>query len=108
MKSSYVMAVQRNEGNRRTTRVGLFRRPLTAAIGGLFVTGLAGYSLIAAADPPSQDVGIQTLSTHADRVSGGDVLVQITLKHTNPNHPLVITLNGFDVSAMFRAGDAPN
>src|SRR5215471_13927421 len=108
MKSSYVILVQRNEGIRRTARAGLFRRPLAAAIGGLFATGLAGYSLIAAGDPPSRDVGIQTLSTHADRVSGGDVLVQITLKHVNPKQPVLITLNGFDVSSMFRAGDAPN
>jgi hypothetical protein len=108
MKSSYVIAVQRNEGIRWTARAGLFHRPLAAAIGGLFAAGLAGYSLIAAADPPSRDVGIQTLSTHADRVSGGDVLIQITLKHVNPKQPVLITLNGFDVSSMFRAGDAPN
>jgi len=108
MKSSYVIAVQHNNGNPRTARVGLSRRPLAAAIGGLFAACLAGYSLIAAADPPSRDVGIQTLSTHADRVSGGDVLVQITLKHLNPKQPVLITLNGFDVSSMFRAGDAPN
>lgn len=107
-KVSHV-AVPPNDGVRLIARAGLFRRALAAAIGGLFAIGLAGYSPSAAAGPSAQDVRqdviIQTLSTHADRVSGGDVLVQITLKG---NHPVVITLNGFDISSMFRAGEAPN
>src|SRR5690348_390365 len=52
--------------------------------------------------------GIETISTRADRVSGGDVLVKVTFKHDNRNHPLQITLNGRDVSAAFRPGDDPN
>jgi hypothetical protein len=52
--------------------------------------------------------GIETISTHADRVSGGDVLVKITYKHDNRNHPLEITLNGRDIASAFRPGDDPN
>lgn len=52
--------------------------------------------------------GIETISTRADRVSGGDVLVKITYKHDNRNHPLKITLNGRDVSGAFRPGNDEN
>jgi hypothetical protein len=41
---------------------------------------------------------IKTLSTHADRVSGGDVLVQITL---DQSQAVAVTLNGNDVSSAF-------
>ncbi len=34
--------------------------------------------------------------------------MQITFKHDNKNHPLVITLNGQDVSGAFRPGGDPN
>ena len=63
----------------------------------------------AIADTPASNAqfGIRTLSTHADRVSGGDVLVKINYKHDNRNHPLEISLNGRDVSATFRPGDEP-
>ena len=48
---------------------------------------------------------IKTLSTHADRVSGGDVLVQITL---DQNQAVAVTLNGNDVSSAFHPGATPN
>lgn len=56
----------------------------------------------------NSDFGVETISTRADYVTGGDVLVKITYKHNNRNHPLSITLNGRDVSSAFRAGDEPN
>jgi len=65
-------------------------------------------STVAIGDPPASDVGIITLSTRPDLVSGGNVLVQVTLKHENRNQPVAITLNGHDVSGAFRSGDAPN
>ncbi len=52
--------------------------------------------------------GIRTLSTRPDRVSGGDVLVEVSFPHANPRHPLIISLNGRDVSAAFRPGDSAN
>ena len=36
------------------------------------------------------------------------MLVKINFKHDNRNHPLVITLNGKDVSSAFRPGADPN
>ena len=50
---------------------------------------------------------IRTLSTPADRVSGGDVLVEITNVRERSKHPLVVTLNGRDVTAAFRPGSQP-
>src|SRR4030095_14480089 len=82
------------------------RRALGAAIAvALAVSSI--YPLTAVAKQEKGD-GIETISTHADRVSGGDVLVKITYKHDNRNHPLQITLNGRDVSSAFRPGDDPN
>jgi Tannase-like family of unknown function (DUF6351) len=52
--------------------------------------------------------GIEAISTHANLVSGGDVLLKITFKHDNRNHPLLITLNGRDVSSVFRPADDPD
>src|SRR5262245_37891689 len=71
------------------------------------IAASAGYSTIAAAKQ-DKGYGADTISTRADRVSGGDVLVKITYKHDNRNHPLQITLNGVDVSGAFRPGDDPN
>src|ERR1700694_4797563 len=48
---------------------------------------------------------IKTLSTHADRVSGGDVLVQITL---DQSQAVAVTLNGNDVSSAFHPGATAN
>jgi hypothetical protein len=48
---------------------------------------------------------ISTLSTHADRVSGGDVLVQIT---SDSGGAGTVTLNGFDVTGTFQPGTTPN
>jgi len=63
--------------------------------------GLATCSLVASAAV----LNITTLSTHADRVSGGDVLVQIT---SDANGAGAVTLNGADVSGMFRPGSTAN
>ena len=52
--------------------------------------------------------GIVTLSTQPDRVSGGDVLVQITYPGNARKTPLVILLNGHDVSGAFKAGKQAN
>ena len=61
-----------------------------------------------AAAKEDKGYGIETISTRADRVSGGDVLVKITYKHDNRNHPLEITLNGRDIAGAFRPGGDPN
>jgi hypothetical protein len=87
-------------------RLGL----LAAAIVALLAMGVANYSTAMGAqgkpdDPPAK-FGIRTLSTHADRVSGGDVLVEI--KFPDAKLPLVVTLNGRNVSDAFHPGETPN
>ncbi len=57
---------------------------------------------------PGSPFGIKTLSTHPDRVSGGSVLVEVSYPHANKNNPLVITLNGQDITSTFRPGNSAN
>ena len=51
---------------------------------------------------------IRTLSTSPDRVSGGDVLVEIAYPRRLSSQALIVSLNGRDVSSAFRAGRTPN
>ena len=64
-------------------------------------TAFAANSLVASAAV----LDISTLSTHADRVSGGNVLVQITSDAAGAGG---IQLNGADVTSLFQPGSAPN
>ena len=50
---------------------------------------------------------ILTLSTRPDTVSGGDVLVQINVPENVPLNSVTVHLNGLDVAAAFRPGQAP-
>jgi len=84
-----------------------FRDRLLAVAGALAVT-VAALGANAVDAKPDKGYGVEVISTRADRVSGGDALVQITYKHDNRNHPLQITLNGRDVSGVFRPGDDDN
>jgi len=84
-----------------------FRDRLLAVAGALAVT-VAASGANAVDAKPDKGYGVEVISTRADRVSGGDALVQITYKHDNRNHPLQITLNGRDVSGVFRPGDDDN
>ena len=59
-----------------------------------------------AGDKESERSGIRTLSTRANLVSGGDVLVEITREHADGGRRPRITLNGRDVSALFRPGES--
>ena len=54
------------------------------------------------------DFRITTLSTHADRVSGGDVLVSIDVPQLKHGATPSIRLNGRDITSTFRAGDQPD
>lgn len=71
------------------------------------VAAVAGYAVHGYAKS-GEEYGVETVSTRADYVSGGDVLVKVTYKHENRNHPLAITLDGRDVSASFHPGTEPN
>src|SRR6267378_5505882 len=62
---------------------------------------------IAASEDDKPEFKIRTLSTHADRVSGGDVLVEISVPHAKGKNALEITLNGRDITSTFRAGQMP-
>src|SRR2546425_3734515 len=85
-------------------------RVLSAYRASVLAVSLAFPLAAAMADTPASNsqFGIRTLSTHPDRVSGGDVLVEISYPNANSKFPLVVTLNGRDVSAAFRAGEKPN
>jgi len=63
---------------------------------------------MAASEDDKPEFKIRTLSTHADRVSGGDVLVEIGVPQAKGKRPLVVTLNGRDITGAFRAGQTPN
>src|SRR5215471_18004028 len=63
----------------------------------------AGVSLEATAAP----LALTTLSTRADSVSGGDVLVRIDYP-AGQRLPLWVTLNDRDVTGQFRTGTDPN
>src|SRR6266849_409501 len=76
------------------------------------LSGVVGFLLIvpvtALADDGQEEgngLTISTLSGAADRVSGGDALVEITLQRGDH---LTIRLNGHDVSSAFHPGSAPN
>jgi Tannase-like family of unknown function (DUF6351) len=81
-------------------------RHLAAALAVSFTIG----ALCAAPVSAKQDkgYGVEAISTHANLVTGGDVLLQINYKHDNKNHPLAITLNGHDVSGVFHPGTDPD
>jgi len=60
-------------------------------------------------DPESQGgFTIRTLSTWPDRVSGGDVLVEIAYPSNQSRQSLLVSLNGRNVSSAFRAGRTAN
>src|SRR5436853_7821595 len=63
--------------------------------------GLAAYSSVALATV----LDIATLSNRPNLISGGDALVQITTDGAGVG---AVTLNGADVSGMFRPGTAAN
>ncbi|TMH31505.1 MAG: hypothetical protein E6H66_16025, partial [Betaproteobacteria bacterium] len=85
----------------RSTQVQRLVFKSTHHVANVIAVGLATASLCASAAV----IDIKTLSTHADRVSGGDVLAQIT---TDAAGLSPVTLNGVDVSSMFRPGTTPN
>lgn len=83
----------------------------------LWTARAAGISLLAGAlvsacssasgtGAPPRPLTIVAVSTHADRVSGGDVLVRIGVPDADADAPSV-RLNGQDVSAAFRTEASP-
>ena len=53
-------------------------------------------------DDGPQSIQMRTLSTHADRVSGGDVLVEISLPRAPRKGDVIVSLNGQVVTGAFR------
>src|ERR1700730_12085349 len=91
---------------RRST---LRRRALAVAVSGILAASFAAFSTVASSDPPANDLVIEALSTHVDRVSGGDFLVKLTYTRVRQVLPLWITLNDQNVNgATFRPGTEPN
>jgi len=81
-------------------------RRLAAALAFSFTIG--GLCVTPVTAKQDNEYGVQAISTHANLVTGGDVLLQINYKHENKNHPLSITLNGRDVSGVFHPGSDPD
>src|SRR5437588_275848 len=69
----------------------------------LLATALVPHARDASADDEEGPRGLQirTLSTHADRVSGGDVLVEISLPRAPRKGELIVSLNGRVVTSPF-------
>ena len=63
---------------------------------------------VAAAQSKGGGFEIRTLSARADLVSGGDVLVQVSVPATLSADKLAVTVNGRDVSAAFKLASRPN
>jgi hypothetical protein len=51
---------------------------------------------------------IKTLSNQPDRISGGDVLVEVSFPASTSSRSLIISVNGRDISRAFRTGRTPN
>src|SRR3954471_13168700 len=67
----------------------------------------AGARAFQASGNKAQKLDIQTLSTHADRVTGGEVLIAIAMPAGSAASapPPEVRLNGRDVSSAFRVQD---
>jgi len=69
----------------------------------LLATALVPHSREAFADDDGpQSLQMRALSTHADRVSGGDVLVQISLPRSPRKGDLIVSLHGRVITSAFR------
>jgi Tannase-like family of unknown function (DUF6351) len=78
-------------------------RGIRSCLFALLATALVWQSREARADDDApQSLQIRTLSTHADRVSGGDVLVQISLPRAPRKGDVIVSLNGRVVTSAFR------
>ena len=91
--------IELGRGSRGVAHATLVGLGLCAAL----LCAAAAPAALASDDDHDDDRGhsIRTLSTPADRVSGGDVLVEIKLRH-GKRAPQVL-LNGHDVTSAFRA-----
>ena len=63
---------------------------------------------IAHAQTSKNGFEIRTISTRADLISGGDVLLQITVPATLAAEKLAVAVNGRDASANFKLASHPN
>ncbi len=80
----------------------------------LSISGVIALALTSALGPPSRpveaqagatrDFEIRTLSSRPDMISGGDVLVQMTLPSSAKADTASISLNGRNIKPAFRAG----
>jgi hypothetical protein len=88
------------------SHAGQLRNPLKWSLA--IALGLSALCTGPAFAKQDKGYGVEAVSTRADLVTGGDVLVEITYKHDNKNHPLSITLNGQDISGVFQPGTDPD
>ena len=85
---------------------------MTRFLGNLFLVAIAfgsSFSVAGHEDGERQErLAIRTVSTDPDRISDGDVLVEISFPRGTSSRSLIVSLNGRDVSSAFRSGRAPN
>jgi hypothetical protein len=81
-----------------------------AASGAVVILGLLtaqDASVVAQAPAGARSLRVTALSTRADLVSGGNVLVEVTVPAGGSGSRVAATLNGTDVSSAFRGTGAP-
>ncbi len=85
---------------------------MTRFLGRLFLVAIAFGSSFSVAGHEDRDrherFVIRTVSNDPDRISGSDVLVEISFPRGTSSRSLIVSLNGRDVSSAFRPGRAPN
>jgi uncharacterized tannase-like protein DUF6351 len=77
------------------------------ALGITGILGLEGHSATAQTSSSQAALEIRAVSTRPDTVSGGEVLVQITVPGAVALDRLSVTLNGRDIRPAFRPGAQP-
>jgi len=81
------------------------RLPVAGVLATLALGALASHASLVAARA-TQDFEIRTLSTRADAVSGGDVLVEVDVPRNVPSQKAKVFANGRDVTSAFVWNDA--
>ena len=87
---------------------GRVRTALRAVLILLVTSPLAsGAELASAQTRSAAQIEVRTLSTRPDLVTGGDVLVQLSLPPGTAADSVSVTLNGRDITSAFRAATVP-
>ena len=86
------------------------RTPVTLTVAGLALLTVAGTVSVMALpqSAPSGSLSIRAVSTDAALVTGGDVLVQVSLPAGTAGSTARVTVGGRDITAAFHPGPTAN